>query len=999
MSPLRLGLTGALVLASAAYLTLGTGPFLRWLAAAALLVGLVELRPLPRLAARLPAGPARARLARLAPYLALGVLVLVLLGELLLGRPPASRDHAIHYFQTELLVHDLLPGGHLRGWSDRLGNGYTLGDSYPVLGYLWMGAAHLLSLGLIPLRASYALGIFAMWLLAAGGVFRLATVVAAEVLPRAGLSTDRQKSPSLAAPAWAGCLGAALWLLDTGASREGGWEYLMFHGVWPQLLATALWICALPATYSALREPSPRRLALAGGLLGLSVLAHPFAMLMVGSSAAAWAVLLTLRPRTEDLRAARPNFTRVAADSGSKLPPASLTPDSGPPDANLVSATAAPLPAEPSPVHALDGPGRWRSFLLLHALAAALCAGWVSGFLASADSMGRSPVPWQSWGEVATQLVGGELFDAHRAWVGPLALLGLGLALRRGALLAWLTAGLLLATLVLASDAAITVLRLDLLVSAFKNIQFPRYAIALKPLWYALAGVGAMILIVWWRQSATSTFSLTTGQHSSPPPATPANSTSTIGRKYISRPLAWTACILLAPILAGIVEDLSRLAPVPIGARSTLESSATHGPVAADLEEALTAEQAADPENFRVAFLRGGMGGGTYPIFAIADLHAGLVLDGHIPSINSLYRIRDRNPAVLRALGVTHVVHDKPISRKEKPLADALEPIVKVGHYTLARLPARPTPRTIPGLATWTADLQVTPTRREPHAVDLDVDAAGGLNLLRSPDRHWRATFIPADGSDPEPLEMTPTNLLGNAVTGTRVELPGPGRLELRYTTPPRERALGWVSLAAALVALGALLLRRPLEFAERLQTPAARRISVTLTALLCAAVLALAVRRQAQQLGRTWEPLAPGATLVADLVDTGAYAVTMTPADPCDGLGGKDARHGCSAARDRPRRALLYRDPYLYRCLWVTVPPRGSTTVRFTVPDGARLTGLIQRQTPGGKANKKLHLTVAGKKKSNLKDRLERFDSPIVELANGAGEFERVCLTAAAVR
>lgn len=932
MPRLRLGLAVAALLGAATYLSLGTGPFLRWLAAAFLIIAALELRPLT---SRVPA-----RLTAAAPHLLLAALVLALLGEFLLGHPPASRDHAIHYFQTELLVHDLIPSGHLRGWSDRLGSGYTLGDSYPVLGYLWMGAVHLLSFGLVSLRTSYALGVLGMWLLAVGGVWRLAALVTAEVLPRADLPTDGQKTNSPVLPAWAGCLGAAFWLLDVGASREGGWEYLMFHGVWPQLLATSLWISALPATFSALRAPSPRRIALAGALHGLAILAHPFALLTVASSAAAFAVLLLLRP--------------------------------------------APLPRD----------GAWRAFLLLHALAALLSAGWLAGFFASADSMGRSPVPWHSWGELATQLITGELFESHRAWVGPLALIGLGLALRRGAAMAWLTAGLLLTTLVLASDAAITVLRLDLLVSAFKNIQFPRYAIVLKPLWYALAGTGATIVMLWARRSLVSQQSSTPGQNISYPP----QNSSTNSQKSSIGLTTWAASILLAPLLAGTLEDLGRLLPGPAGARSTLETS-RWGAVESELHTALAAERPAHPK-IKIAYLRQGMGGGTFPIFAMADEHADLVLDGHIPSLNSVHRIRGRSLALLRGLGVTHVLYDKPLRKQEAELTAAMTPVIKAGPYTLARLTPLEDPRTLPGIATWSArDLTVTPTRHGAHALDLDVSAAATIHLLATPDRKWQATFVPADGSEPTALAMPTTTLYSGELTGTRVAVPAPGRIELRYVTPPRERTLGRVSIAAALLTLLTIaFLKKPLQFAGRLHSPAARKISAALTVLTAALVLLLAVRRQTQQLARTWDPLVSGRTFVTDLVDSGAYTVTMDPADTCDGLDGRDARHGCTAARDRPRRATLYRDPYLYRCLWVTVPPRGETEVAFDAPAGARVTGLYQRRT-GGKPNKRLTITPGKKPAQMIKDRAERFDAAALKFTNKGGEPERVCITAAATR
>jgi hypothetical protein len=934
VSPLRTGLAAAAALAGAAYLALGTGPFLRWLAAAGLLLAAWELRPLL-------AGRDLPRLRRAAPYLVLGALVLALLGELLLGHPPATRDHAIHYFQTELLVHDLVPAGHLRGWSDRLGNGYTLGDSYPVLGYLWMGAAHLLSFGLVPLRVSYAWGIFGMWLLAVGGVWRLAAAVTAEILPDLTNSTDGQKSSPASIAAWAGCLGAALWLLDPGASREGGWEYLMFHGVWPQLLATSLWVASLPPTLAAFRAPSPRRIAVAGGLLGLSLLAHPFALLMAGSSAAAWALLLLLRPPDRDLPAA----------------------------------------------------GRGLVFLAVHGLAGLIAAGWIAGFLASAHTMGRTPVPWLPWGELATRLVAGELFAAHRAWLGPLALLGLGLALRRGAALAWLTAGLLLATLVLASDAAITVLRLDLLVSAFKNLQFPRYAIVLKPLWCALAGVGAAwaLTMLLRRGSHESEISSTSGQEKSS-----LRESSTESQQFRRNLAIWAGCLLLAPVLAGVVEDRTRLTPRPVGGLGTLEGS-VHGEVEAELRALLAAERAAGP--LKLAFLRQRMGGGTYPIFAATDLGAGLVLDGHIPSINSIYRVQGRSPAALAALGVTHVLHDRPLGKKDQALAAALAPVGKAGPYTLARLTAATPPRTLAGVATWSApDLRLTATRRGAHALDLEVSnitAPATLQLLATPDRHWQATFV-GDGP-PQPLEPAPANVFAD-LTGTRVTVPGPGRVELRWQPPARERALGWLGLAAALAALLALGRSRPLAVAERLHGPAARRLSRALAALTLAALLALAVRRQHQQLARTWAPALGQARFVADLVDAGRVAVTTHPADACDGLAGRDARAGCSEAAERPRRATLYRDPFLFRCLSVAVPPRGRSVLRFDVPEGARVLGALVRQTAAGKRNKKLAYKAA-RARVALGDRLERFEAAhTLELHNGSGEPERVCVAAAAV-
>lgn len=933
-SPVTAGLSAAALLL-AVFLVLRDAELARWLGAALLLALAWAWAPVLRARAR-PLRPALERLRPALPWLALAGLLLLLLGELLLGRPPATRDHGIHYFQTALLADDLLPRGQLVGWSDRLGNGYAFGESYPSLGYLWMGALHLLSLGAVSLRASYAWGVFAMWALAAWGVARLGSLVAAEVLPVED-STEGRKKLAVSSP-WAGVLGAGLWLLDPGGSREGGWNYLMFHGVWPQLLSTALWISALPLTWTAFLRPSPRRICLAGGVLGLALLAHPFGLLTVAASAGAWLVLLRVRAPE------RPDGSRA---------------------------------------------GHLWTWLAVHALAGLLAAGWLAGFLGSAGEMGRSPVLWQSWGSAATALVAGELFDGHRAWVGPLALIGLALALSRGRAVAWVAAGLLLATLVLASDAAITALRLDLLVSAFKNLQFPRYAIALKPLWFALAGVGAGALL-------TRLLGLCLK-------GSDENSTHGRNSDEASKPAelrlgapALLGCALLAPLIVAVAEDFGRLVPAPVGRVGALESgdyAETDQALLASLRE----EQARGP--LTVAFLRQGMTGAMFPLFALTDAGARLVLDGHIPSINSVHRIENRRPELLRGLGVTHVLHDRALGRRDTELAAALEPVARLGGYTLARLKPAATPQLPPGVARW--DRKEFTVTAEPDADHLQISGPARplkLDLVRAPHRKWAATFTPEGGAAIE-VPLTPVPLFSAGLTGSRVELPGPGRLELRHEAPPRERRMVWLSLLAGVVTLAGLWFARPLQFAERLQSPAARRISRGLSAAIAALLILLALRRQERQLARTWED---ESRFREDLA--GAAAVTMRPDDLCDGTLGRDAKAGCSDAMYRPRVAALYREPYLYRCTWVTVPAKGTTTLRLRAPGSAEIRGYAQVQTPPEWSPSKrgeLRLRVGKRPERRLGARVENFsetgDAAALTLINKRPTPEAVCVAAAA--
>ncbi|KIG13447.1 hypothetical protein DB30_08074 [Enhygromyxa salina] len=955
------------VIAALVLVALG-GQLGRWVGFALVLaVGPTLARPLLRLPL---IADNRERIARWVPVLVVVALATALLGDLALGRPPASRDHGIHYFQTKVLVDELIPRGELIGFSDRLNTGYPFGDSYPVLGYLITGAANLLSFGLISLRTSYAWGLLGIWVLALGAVWWLASTIARELrgeaIEQAPAKPDKDKDkdkdkdsepprPALAElldPRWAGALAAIAWLIDPGASREGGWNYLMFHGVWPQLLSSALWIASLPATWAALRRPSMRSLALAGLLLGASVLAHPFGMLTAATSAAAWPIVLW------------------ATGTMRKLP---------------------------------GGQIRW--WLLIHVFAGLVCLGWVLSFLASAGAMARSPVPWKPLGELATSLLAGELFWQYRAWVGPLSVVGLIVAIRRGRAMAWLGVGLVCALLVLGSEASITVVRLDLLVSSFKNLQFPRYSIALKPVLYAFAGVGGAVLLARLR-------AIPNRDHPASDAAAP--------RPAAGRLLA---ALCLAPLLVGIVDDRGRLTPRPVGGVEVLEGS-PHAAVEQALSETLVEEaqllaSANDPRPLNVAFLRRIMGGGTYPLFAITDADANLVLDGHIPAVNYKYQVRRRSPDALRLLGVTHVIYDHPLTHGSDDirLAEALEPVGEFGVWKLGRL--RPDtakePKPVDHVVIGQLG-QVEVTRESVTKLSVSVgsvEGAGRVDLPLGPYRKWSAVR-----DDGKRFKLEPV-ALARGLPGVKLPFKRPGTVTLEYRTPTIERAAMWISNVAILLLLGLMFSNRELQLAVRLQSPRALKISWALGLLGVAGILVGGYVRQQQRLEDTWtkiakdhmssKRLAGGRKLKfrSDLVDDGGYAVTRSTTDGCDGTLGKDAMAGCTSVDARPRRSMSFRAPYLYRCLRVQVPGRGSLEIHldgleaeddlagFFVRENRTFEGLSVRlpgepdfYSPVGTSKREhFHLTAEG-----------RAGATTIELRNDQSRDQAVCFSLAAL-
>ncbi len=883
----------------------------RWLGTALLLGAAWELRWFdlgPKVRAWMP------RLQRALPYSLVLVTFVALFWEPLLGRPPATRDHGIHYYQTHLLLTELLPSGRLWGWSPSFGAGYPFGESYPTLGYLVAGLAHVVSFGLVDERTSYAWGIAGTWGLGAVATGSLAAAIV-RASPGRTLASD-----------WAFAGAALLWFFDAGASRQGGWNYLVFHGVWPQMLSAVLWTQSLVLTWRAMQRPSPRRLALAAGVLGASVLAHPFGMLAAAASGGLWLIALWL-----------------ARD---KAPPGAL-----------------------------------RIWAIVHVGAVAVSSSGVLVFFGSADGMARSPVPWSPLGELSFEVITGTLFPTHWAWLGPSFLLGVAVVVRRAAVPGLLALLLVGALLLLGSHEAMTVLQLDLLVSGFKNLQFPRYTIELKPLMFAVAGVGVV--------------------------GVPAAVRSLAPSALPSRTRAWLLVLAIAPFVSALGHDLGRFKTRPVGALDTLEAN-PQGPHERELRRALRAEASASDTPLKVAFLRDKMSGGTYPIFSITDAGASLVLDGHVPAVNFKHRIR-RSPTAYDALGVTHVVYDRELGDREVKFAERLEAVERFGDYFLARYhPGSESPEIrVPG-----GTAQLVRSDAEAWAADIELPGPARVTVLRAPHVRWQATF------DGEPIEVG-TSKSVTGLTLMAFDAPGSGRLELTYRRTGVETASGWLALGACGWALLALARGRPLRFRSR----SGRRSDVAVAvgiALVVLSALAL-VRAQQRKLGLTWQHLAAhtayrGAAsiddddadesqrpqLLRDLVIDDAVRVRRDPARVCNGMMGKDVLPGCSEAEHAPVMATLYRAPYLYRCVEFAIPPGGVAEI--TLGDGGQdVVGVLVRRLLGS-SGKRLRFGVGKKPRPLRSDKAEFFveaapTPPVATLVNGGRHMERFCLSAAEVQ
>ncbi|WP_043396959.1 hypothetical protein [Archangium violaceum] len=293
-------------------------------------------------------------LGRWAPLLA------VLLGTLAWpsvwwGSPPHSADHNVHLanaVEAELL----LRSGRLVGWSDFQFAGHPVHAFYPPLANLCVASVHLLTGGLLGWDGSYGVVL---------GVFLGGFALALFVLLRPVLG-----------PFWAlVALGLCLFV-DRGGTYAGGRHWYLDMGVWPFGASVALVLAALARLPDSLVRGGRGAALVPGVLLGLALLAHPFALVLFFPMAALQVAV----------------FWREAGGG-------------------------------------LHAPRRW---LAVSALGLGLAAWWLLPFLlrgSQAEHVGAMP---QSLGRLWSGVWGGELVPGLPGWVGPLAVVGSGVAWWKG---------------------------------------------------------------------------------------------------------------------------------------------------------------------------------------------------------------------------------------------------------------------------------------------------------------------------------------------------------------------------------------------------------------------------------------------------------------------------------------------------------------------------------------------------------------------------------------
>ncbi|MCA9668712.1 MAG: hypothetical protein KC503_24130, partial [Myxococcales bacterium] len=156
-----------------------------------------------------------------------------LLWPTFIGQMPQSQDHPVHLTRAWHFVTQQLSHGQLSGWSDLWFAGWPAGEDYPPGGDYWISAVYLVTFGLLGWEAAYAVAFLG-------------------VLAACGLACYHFGRTYFGRTA--GMLAGLFFLLDRGYYREGGWNYTVWWGVWPQILSTAFTILSFSTLDRVLRR-------------------------------------------------------------------------------------------------------------------------------------------------------------------------------------------------------------------------------------------------------------------------------------------------------------------------------------------------------------------------------------------------------------------------------------------------------------------------------------------------------------------------------------------------------------------------------------------------------------------------------------------------------------------------------------------------------------------------------------------------------------------------
>ncbi|MDD5306220.1 MAG: hypothetical protein PHU25_02755 [Deltaproteobacteria bacterium] len=665
--------------------------------------------------------------------------------------------------------------------------------------------------------------------------------------------------PALAATAvarrvagpWGAAFAGLALALDAGGDREGGWVYAMFHGVWPQTLGMGVWLFAVLALWRLAEKGTTRRLAVAVLLSGVSLWMHPMNSMTI---LAAGVLIFAVR------------LFGAGRDSS---------------------------------------PGAERGAIrIIVALFAAGIVGlvWVARMMLAKDAYTAYGALWGPLEDLMGRAAQGRLFDNQMALVSVLALMGAVRLIALGGRFRWLVLLLFAAFLVVGSMDLVMGLDLGLMGETFANMQYRRFSIPMKPLWYAMAGAGLS----------------TVGQGLLAALATKV-------RKVADTPwLTVAAAVVLSPVMFALASSLPGFVKSPVARPLTLANSGEAAHVSA-IRRALDDEGRRRKNGLRraVYFEKAGYGG-RYPMFAFADAGFGLLPTKIIPANNFKWVNHTTSPDAMAALGASVVVSRWPLK------SPRLEELQAAGEEHVYRVKG---PVAYPVSLEGGGSAQVVSWSDERRVIRVSgATSRSRLLVGQPPYRKWHAT----EGG--RALPIAARGAFG--MTLSSVGDVSDGDVVLAYRDTAVENLITVAGMLVLLAAVAGLFLKaRPLPrlLGEARMATVYKGLAIAFVSVVVLGFGAAVAAGQAA-VDRDWlagERSGPSVLSVPHR--EGPWRVSMSPKCACVRPLTRDPSPGC-AEHDLAPRLVTAGDVggKLRSCLAIGVPGHGRTEAVFDLPSAA---------------------------------------------------------------